>query len=191
MKCFSAVRIGLARPGNASFAVGMETDFLKPNIVWFSSIDVGNICPGQSSRNSGANHVSEMGAGAALTEMSSSARVADQRLFLAPEQDQQHAENAEQGPARRGEDRQHRRVPEKPAEMRFQRRFQLLQAAGIDELPEHAPGSEIDAVVDDRLRAVIDDQQKGRCERQKADKTQKKTDHGASDKPVSLGCNRL
>src|SRR6476646_136645 len=103
MKCAAAVRIGLARPGKASPALGMAT-FLKPNMLGPPAIADRNICRTAACRNglpiTSWQEVGFRGSRAReATHCRSRPCVADQRLLLAAEHKEENAEKAEEAPA--------------------------------------------------------------------------------------------
>src|ERR1700741_555947 len=62
--------------------------------------------------------------------------VADQRLPLAPKNEKEDAENTEQAPARRLQNRDHEGVPQIATGIGPDYRLKLGEASGIDQLPQ-------------------------------------------------------
>src|SRR5262249_14318608 len=114
MKCVLAVRIGLARPGNASPGLGIAT-FLNANIFGSAAIAFRHVCRVEPGRT-GPCITSRKGCRVDFTRARATPRsrpyVPDQRLFLPTEQKKKDPEDAEQAPARRRQDRDHKRIPQ-------------------------------------------------------------------------------
>src|SRR5688572_480559 len=104
-------------------------------------------------------------------------RVADQRAALPAQQDENDAEDADYGPARRIEEAGERRVPGVTAEIGLNQRPQARQARGIDHVPEVADRRDKDGVGGDRFGAVINDQQERRGDRKEAYAAKQEADH--------------
>src|SRR5262249_33917161 len=118
MKCVLAVRIGLARPGNASPGLGIAT-FLKPNIFGSPAIALRNICRVEPGRN-GPCITPRKACRVDFTPARATPRsrpyVPDQRLFLPTEQKKKDPEDAEQAPARPPPARAHNQLPHAPSD---------------------------------------------------------------------------
>src|SRR6478609_5347449 len=184
MKCAAVTRIGLVRPGSASPGLGMAT-FLKPNMLGSPAIVACNICRVKPARNAqGDPKRSRLGQrrSAPLSRKPLNCqlwpRIAYQWLLLATEHEEKDAEKAEQAPARCRQDRNQDRVPEIPAGIGPNGRLKLCEAAGVDQLPQRPHAGEKEPVAGDRLGAVIDQQDKARCQADQTDEAEEESDHG-------------
>src|SRR4029078_7921121 len=105
-------------------------------------------------------------------------RVADQRLFLAAEQKEDDAQATQDAPAWCRQNGHHHRVPEQAAGIGLNGRLKFCEAAGIDQRPQRPNAGEEEPVAGNRLRAVIDQQDKARGQADQTDKAKEETDHG-------------
>src|SRR6185437_5585305 len=107
-----------------------------------------------------------------------SARIPDQRLFLAAEQNEQYAENAEDGPARPRQRGDKNRIPGPRTDLAFYKWLEALQTGSVYDVPKRLHISEIDGIAGDRFHAVVNDENECGRQAQQAQKAEQETDHG-------------
>ncbi len=110
--------------------------------------------------------------------------IADQRLLLAAEQDQQNADDAKNAPRRSRKERSHQRVPKIAASIGLQGRLNFREALWIDQLPYRLDARGEHSVSGYGFRAVVDEQDEPCRQADQPDKAQKKPDHGPSVRPL-------
>src|SRR5581483_5122873 len=108
----------------------------------------------------------------------SAAGVADQRLLLAAEDDQDRSKHGEEEKDRSAQDRKNNRAPQPSREQALDHRLEhVLQRPGIEPVPDVVEPGQQQALIGDRLGAVVDQEYEGQSETEQAEKAQQKADH--------------